>query len=97
MNAARHYSLAYLFLIVLWFALALGLWRVAPKWHGWGHPAIADVGNALLVVMLASAGAGLGGFFKNMRIGAVIGAMAMVCWLTFCWSIEKMFDWLFPI
>ena len=87
MDAKRQFSLAYLFLIVFWFALALALWKGAQWWYKWD-----GVDSFLLLLMFASIGAGIGGFFKRMWIGASVGAGLMMCLLTLCWGIKRFVD-----
>ena len=97
MDAKRRFSLAYLFLIVFWFALAFGLWRVVPIWPNYRMPNLLPVDQLLYVCMLASAGAGVGGFFKNMKLGGAIGAVLMICCFVLFWGLQQFFEWLFPL
>jgi hypothetical protein len=97
MEHPHQFSLGYLFLILFWFALSLGLWRVAPSWRYFGYPAFVDIGQLLQVLMLASMGAAVGGFFKRMWIGAILGACSMVVWLTLVWAVDELLAWLTPI
>jgi hypothetical protein len=83
--------------MVFWFALSLGLWRVAPCWRYYGMPGLPDLGEILQVRMLASLGAGVGGLFKRMRIGAAIGACLMACGIVLLWAIQRTSEWLTPI
>jgi|GEM_PF-5262728 hypothetical protein len=95
MHATPQYSLAYLFLIVFWTALALGLWRITPR--DLYSPCSPSPEKVMHVLILASLGAAAGGLLRRMRVGAAIGAGAVVCWYTLWCGIEKMFEWMFPL
>ena len=67
MQQARQFSLAHLCLQLLWAGIGFGLSRVFLR------PLQSE--DDLIVIVLACAchGAWLGGFFKEMRIGAFLG------------------------
>jgi len=95
MDAKRHYSLAYLFLIVFWAALALGLWRITPRDH-YSSCSLSPV-KVMHVLVAASLVAAVGGLFRKMRIGGAIGAGAAVFWYIMLCGIGRMFECMFPL
>jgi hypothetical protein len=102
MEQKRQFSLAYLFLIVFWAAVALGLWRLAPALSGYGMPPAGGLPGIELetiadVFAWAAAGATIGGFFRRMRIGATIAASMGMLLFTFLWAVEELLFWFTPI
>jgi len=84
MSNERQYSLAYLMLIVFWFAVALGLMRAAPLF--W-----ADRNLWLVPIVLnpTALGAAVGGFIKSMRLLAAISCAIVVIPI----ALQRAFIW----
>ena len=67
MNSERQFSLAYLLLQTMWVALALGLSRV------WWMSLRTEAELFALVLACTCYGIALGGLFRGMRVGALLG------------------------
>ena len=71
MTSKRQFSLSYLFLEIFWIALAMGLSRLFPTQE---YP----VKVIISLLFCISTGAALGGLFKNMRYGVLLGAVIWI-------------------
>ena len=94
MDKPRQFSLAYLFLILFWAAVAAALLRLFP------YAAEGDSINPVLLLgtaFLTALGTAVGGFFKKMRIGAAVGCSLAVILVLFFWSLCTLVYWLFEL
>jgi hypothetical protein len=92
----RQFSLSRLFLIVFLVAVALGLWRLAPAWDGYGFPGMFDIRQILQIVAAGALGAAAG-CFNRTWLGVAIGAGLMAFWFTFLWALDELVAMLTPI
>ena len=84
MKSDRQFSLGYLFLIVFWFAVALGLARLAPLvWHE------AVLWRIVAILAFTALAAGVGGIFREMKMVAAIAFGLAAAPIVLGWAFEQ--------